>query len=276
VSIVGIIIVLLGLGLLFWSKKKKQGAAVMATTETSRVGDLVALVDSVRAELPGGGGSGYAEVVELKGTVVCDAPVIGELSGQAGAICDSRVMRVVETRHEVRDSQGSVRTEWRKSEEVVSQNRREAVFHLDDGSGRVRVLPSGAKLELEKVVDRFEPPTGVEQGLGDALTVGYGGFRVSVGASGFASGGHRRTLGYRFEERLLPVGRALYALGELADVDDGLVLRQPTAKGASYLLSLKSEAELVAAASKAARWMAVGGVGLAVLGALLAVIGLVR
>ncbi|MEZ4266951.1 MAG: E3 ubiquitin ligase family protein [Myxococcota bacterium] len=274
--IAGIVLVLIGLGLVFWSKKKKQGAAVMATTETSRVGDMLSLVQSVRDEMPGGGSSGYAEVAELKGTVACDAPLTGELSGQTAAICDSRVVRVVESRHEVRDSQGSVRTEWRKTEEVVSQNRREAVFYLDDGSGRVRVLTNGAKLELEKVVDRFEPPTGAEQGLGDKLTVGYGAFRVAVGAMAMATGGHRRTVGYRFEERILPVGRALYALGELADLDDGLVLRQPEKKGSPYLLSLKSEAELLASASKAARWLAVGGIALAVLGGVLAVIGLVR
>jgi hypothetical protein len=276
VIIAGIIFVLLGLGLVFWSRKKKQGAAVMATTETSRVGDLAALVQSVRAEMPGGGSSGYAEVVELKGTVGCDQPVTGELSGQVAAICDSRVVRVVESRHEVRDSNGSTRTEWRKTEEVVSQNRREAIFYLDDGTGRVRVLPGGAKLDLEKVVDRFEPPGGAEQGLGDKLTVGYGAFRVAVGGLAMAMGGHRRTVGYRFEERILPVGKPLYALGEVADLDDGLVLRKPEKKGGSYLLSLKSEAELVASASKAARWMAVGGVALGVLGGVLAVIGLVR
>lgn len=273
--IAGIIFVLLGLALVFWSKKKKQGAAVMAATDTSRVGDLTALVASVRAEMPGGGSSGYAEIVELKGTVGCDEPVTGELSGQAAAICDSRVVRVVESRHEVRDSGGSTRTEWRKTEEVVSQNRREAIFYLDDGSGRIRVLPGGAKLELDKVVDRFEPPGGAEQGLGDTLTVGYGGFRVAVGGLAMGMGGQRRTVGYRFEERVLAVGKPLYALGEVADLDDGLVLRKPEQKGGAYLLSLKSEAELVASASRAARWMAVGGIALAALGGLLAVMGLV-
>ena len=38
----------------------------------------------------------------------------------------------------------------------------------------------------------------------------------------------------------------------------------------------RSEAELLASASKAARWLAVGGIALAVLGGVLAVIGLVR
>ncbi|MCB9728590.1 MAG: hypothetical protein H6746_08940 [Deltaproteobacteria bacterium] len=271
--IAGIVFIAIGIALLFWSTKKKRGAAVMATTETSRIGDLAALVESVRAELPGGGASGYAEVVELKGTIRCSDPVVGELSGQPAAICESRVLRIMETRHETRDSQGTVRTDWRKSEEVVSQNRREAAFHLDDGSGRVRVLPAGAKLDLDKVVDRFEPPGGVEQQLGGGLSVGFGSFRVGIGAG--MMGGGRRTVGYRFEERILPVDKALYALGEIADVEDGLVLRKPQTKGASYLLSLKSEEELVASATRAARWMRVGAVALMVLGGALAVIWLV-
>lgn len=272
-AIVGGILVAVGALLAFFSRRSGGRAALMKATETSRIGELTSLVDEIRADLPGSDGTGFTQFVELKGRVVCDEPVMAELSAQQVAIADTRVERIVETRHEVRDSQGHVRTEWRKTHETVSQNRREAVFHIDDGSGRVRVSTAGAKLDLEKVVDRFEQPGVVEQGATGQLTVGIGSFRMAIGSM---AGGGRRTVGYRFEERVLPTQRELYVLGEVADTSDGLVLRKPEERGRPFLLSLKNEDEVVRSTESSARWMKIGGGLLAVAGIALVVIGLLR
>lgn len=271
--IAGIVLLVIGIALAFLSRRSSGRATLMKATETSRIGDLVALVGEIRADLPGSDGTGFTQFVELKGQLVCEQPIVGELSGQAAAVVDTRVERMVETRHEVRDSQGNVRTQWRKETETVSQNRREAPMFLDDGSGRVRVHTAGAKMSLDKVIDRFEPPAAVEQGGAGQLTVGVGTFRMAIG--GLLGSGGRRTVGYRFEEKLLPLGRPLYALGELADTADGLILRKPEDKSRPFLMSLKSEDEVVRSTEKSAIWLRAGAAALGLGGVALVVADLV-
>jgi len=272
----GLVLLVIGAVLYFLSTRAARKAHHIQATETSKVGDVLKLVAEVRAEMPPGMGSGYRDYVELKGRVVCDAPITGELSDTPAAICETTVQRLVERREERRDAQGNVRTEWRKTTETVSQNRREAVFYLEDDTGRIQVKPTAKAAELVKVVDRFEAPGAAEQMSGGSVVLSHGAFRVALSAAGLF-GSSSRTLGYKFIERILPVGSRLYALGEVADTDDeGVVLRAPSddAKKKPYLLSTKTEEELVSASKKSSRIMrviaavlAAGGVALAVVGA---------
>jgi hypothetical protein len=92
-----------------------------------------------------------------------------------------------------------------------------------------------------------------------------GSFRM--GTSPKMQGGGRRTIGYRYEESAIPVGRDVYVLGEAADSGGALTIRKPSGKGTRFIVSLKSEEALV----KGAR---TGGTVLTVLAAIAAAAGL--
>jgi hypothetical protein len=221
--------------------------------------------------------TGFKEYVELKGTCACDEPIRGELSDTEAAIVETKVERVVERREERRDAQGNVRTEWRKSNETVSSNRRESTFYIEDETGRLKVKPKPKAIELVKVVDRFEAANTIEQMHGNNLTLSLGGFRLSI--AGERGGSQSRTLGYKFVERILPVGKRLYAIGELADTEDeGLVLRAPTDDDAKkpFLISFKTEEELVQGSKKSSSILKYVGIGVAALGVVLAVVGILK
>ncbi|PKN58856.1 MAG: hypothetical protein CVU56_03665 [Deltaproteobacteria bacterium HGW-Deltaproteobacteria-14] len=275
---IGLILLVIGAVLFFLSTRAATKMHYMQATETSKVGDLLALLAEIKQDMPPGMSTGWRDYVELKGRVACDEPIHGELSATPAAMCETTVQRMVERREERRDAQGNVRTEWRKHTETVSSNRREAPFYLQDDSGRIRVKPTAKAVELVKVIDRFEQPNAIEQMSGGNLVLSHGGFRVSVSSGGFVGGATSRTIGYKFIERILPVNGPLYALGEVADTDDeGLVLREPTddQKKRPFLVSGKTEEELVRASKRSSRIMkiiaialAVGGVALTVLGAL--------
>jgi hypothetical protein len=271
---VGLVLVVVAIVLFVLSRKAGDRALFMQATETKPIGEIRALVAEIAADL-GPGGTGYAEFAEFKGTVVCDNPITGEFSGAPAAVVRTRVERQIETLRETRDSQGNVRTEWHRSSETLSSNNQEAEFHIDDGSGRLRVNPKGARLDLVKLVDRFEPPGAVEGMRGGQFAVSMGGYSLSVGG---IHGADRRTIGYRFVEEALPVDRRVYALGEVADTEEGLVLRKPSDddKKRPYVLSTKSEEELVKAAKSSAVWMKLGAAVLGLGGIALAVFGLIR
>ncbi len=270
----GLVLLVVGAILFFVSTRSSNKAFHAKATETSKIGDLASLVGEIAGDMPAGMSTGFKDYVEVKGRVACDTPIMGELSDVPAAIFETRVRRVVERREERRDAQGNVRTEWRKSEETVSDNRREAPFYIEDDTGRIRVKPN-KKIELEKVVDRFEPAEAIEFMSGGSTSLSFGRFRMSLGSGGFGS--HSRTLGYKFTEHILPVGKTVYALGEAADTDDeGLVLRKPTdeQKGKPFMLSLKTEEEIVRSAEKSAMVMKVISAVLAVGGVALVVVGL--
>jgi hypothetical protein len=266
--------ILIGVGGLCWffSGRSATKAVQMKATDTSKIADLKTLVDEIRGDL-GGSDTGFAQYAELKGKAVSDDPVVGELSGKPAAICDTRIERQIETQTQVKDQQGNWTTRWEKSTDTLSSNRRTAVFHLDDGTARLRVDPTGADLELETVVDRFEPPSAVESAGMGQIAVRLGSFSLSVG-SGF--GNDRRTLGYRFVERILPLARDLYVLGEVTDTPDGLLLRKPSGSGKPFVLSTKSEAELTRTAESSARWLKIAAMAFGIGGIGLAVMGLIR
>ena len=176
------------------------------------------------------------------------------------------------------DAQGNIRTEWKRHEETVSSNRREAPFAIDDGTGRLRVKPKGSKgVELVKAIERFQQ--GNDSGFGSGqITLSMGRFQMSVG-SGRWDLSSSRTLGYRFVERVLPVGKPVYAIGEVAATEDeGLVLRPPTDddKKKPFMLSPRTEEEIIKASEKSARILRIIAIVLGIGGVALAVFGVVR
>ncbi|HEQ71669.1 MAG TPA: E3 ubiquitin ligase, partial [Spirochaetia bacterium] len=80
---------------------------------------------------------------------------------------------------------------------------------------------------------------------------------LSFALSGLTMGAGTRTLGYRYEEEAIPVGKNLYVLGEAVDAGGELAIQKPADKKAKFIISVKSEEELVrkAQSSMTALWV---------------------
>jgi hypothetical protein len=291
----GLILIVIG-AILFWvSRKAADRVFHMKATETSRIGDAVGLLKEVGADMPGGD-AGLTQYVEFKGQLVAAHPVTAELSGQQVAIVETRVEHVFEEYRETRDSNGHVRGSWTRSSDTMSRDRQEAAFELDDGTGRVRVKP-GDGVELVEAREIFQPANALQQLGGGGMMLSIGGFQLqfggasapgygggygmqrgspwTYGGTGFFNNNHRRTLGYRLTENVLPLGRHTYALGELASTDEGFVLRAPASRDEKrpFILAARTEEELVTSHGRKALWLRIGGGVLAIGGLALVVAG---
>lgn len=265
--LLGGVLVAAAVGLLLGSGSQRRKVYEMKSTETSTAADLKSLADTVAKEI---GAGSFNQATEVKGAIECDAPLTGELSGRP---CVHYAMSVVREWEETvwkTDSQGRRAQETRKGSDTVASNTRGVRFRVRDATGAVDVDPAGAKIDGEKAVARFQP------GEPSSGSIQMGGFRIDLPAFG---GGGRRTVGYRCEETIVPVGARVYVLGEAVDAGGSLVVRKPAKKDARFVISLRSEEELVRRAGGAARGLsiaaaisAVAGVALAVL-AFLGVIG---
>jgi hypothetical protein len=227
--------------LLYFRNRTKQKSALMSQTETSASADVSGLA-------PG-------TLVEVKGTLRCEEPLVSEMAERSCAYYSSKVIREYMERDYDDDDGGSDRRS-----EVVAQNEQFAPFVVEDDSGTAAVNAEGAEVDAKQVVNRFERDTGNEGSFS------LGGMTINLG-------GGDRTIGYRYTESILPIDASVYVLGT---VQDGGGIGAPSSgeEGHRFVVSHRSEEALGQSLGKTVLWLGVGGVGALVLGVILLVIGI--
>ncbi len=227
------------------SASKKGRLYQLQSTETSSAADL----EAVRAQVERDVGPGsFVQRAEVKGQAECEEPLRAEFTGTPCAAYSVRLEREYEETQWETDSEGHRTQKTVRSSETLSSQERRSPFWLKDATGRVRILPEGAELEMEKTLSRFESTLPGEQ-------FKMGSFVFDLARAALGAG--RRTLGYKYEESILPLGKPLYVLGEAAEQDGKVVIRRSTTKGERYIISVKSEEELTAKLSKGAKGLTI-------------------
>ncbi len=250
--IIGIVLVAASAGLYFGSRGQKKKLFDMQSTETSTVKDITETASSVGNEI---GKGSFSQIAEVKGIGSSDSPLSAELSGTPCLYYTMSVSRQYEERRTVTDSEGRRRTETHRGSEVVASNTRSVPFVLTDETGAITVDPSGAQFIAEKTFEEFKPEPRQGASIGNFI------FNIAV-----SSTGGRTTLGYTFTESAVPAGRPLYVLGEASDAGGSLSIRKPSEKGKRFIVSLKSEEELIDSAKGSAKGLLIGAVAALVLG----------
>jgi hypothetical protein len=260
--VIGIALMALGIGLFIARSVQANKLLQIKGTETSRVKDLADLAGEVAREM---GAGSFNQVTEIKGKAVSDAPLTSELAQAACVYYSMRVTREYEEMVWETDANGNRVQRTRRGQETVAQNVRSTPFRADDGSGLILVRPDGAQMIAEKAFSQFQP--GDVQGT--TLTFG----RLNFNLGGLNLGG-RRTLGYRYEEEIIPLGRELYILGEVVDAGGELAVQKPSDKKGRFIISCKSEEELVRGTASAITALLVTGLISGIGGAALLVLAL--
>ena len=262
--ILGAAFLVLALGLLLAARAQRRRCHLLQTTETSRAADLQTMARSVGEEI---GPGSFRQIAEVKGTVRCHQPLQSELARAGCVFYAMKVVREYEETYWETDSRGNRSRRHRRESEVMAENTRAIPFEVEDSSGRILVDPAGAKVTAEEVVDRFE------QGDPGAPSLSLGSWQFDLGP--LALLGDRRTIGYRYQERVVPVDRPIFVLGEASDASGQLMIGRPAAKAPPFLVSTRSEEELTRSALKAWRWLLAGAVVSGLAGAVMLIVKLV-
>lgn len=115
----------------------------------------------------------------------------------------------------------------------------------------------GASLYLKDGEDRFEP-------YDSNKTYSFFGVQFTAPAGG-------GTLGFRYKERIIPLGHPLYVVGEARQSGGGLRIGRPSEAGKPFIVSTKSEEEVVNDLKGSAKGSFYLGIALMVIGAAVAV-----
>jgi hypothetical protein len=261
--VIGVVLILGAVGLFIASCAQTRRRAQIQSTETSTSRQL-----AERAAGAGGPGS-FRQAAEVKGTIECADPLVSELSGTSCIAYTMEVTREYEEQYWHNDQNGNKVQGTRRGTDRVAHAARRVAFAVRDAAGSIAVDPDGAKLVDEEVFSQYRPG----DGFGPSFQVGNGSFSLSTFA---ALGAGRRTIGYRFVERAIPVGRAVYVLGEATDEGGALRVRKPAALGLSFLVSLKSEEQLLQSTGRAAVGLLAGAAVAVAAGAAGVVYGIIR
>ncbi len=252
--IVGVLLASVGIVLLVLAEYQRTQLRQLRAAERSTTRELAAYAESVSQALVEAGH--YSQIAEVSGIVKCDTPLISEVAKQPCVYYDARVSREYEESRyrETRRRRRQGRT--RRGSETVANNTQRVPFWVEDAAGRIHVDPSGAEIEPVQIADRFEPaaPTGG----GGSLTIGS--FSITLPSLSTTPEAGRRTIGYRFRERAIPLDRRVYVLGEVTDASGTLTIQKPSQKG-RFVISLRSKEEIVRSVATRAQWITVAGAG---------------
>lgn len=245
----------------YLSNKKKTSLIESTETSTSE------FLDSLAKSMTDGVGSGsLSYFTEVKGVIACAEPLVSELSKTRCVYYSMNIEREYEETYFEENPDGKREERTRRGAETVAQNQRSIPFYIEDGTGRIKVKPGGAEFIAERIHSGFEPYEAENSGF-----ISIGGIRIELGKNHSTE---RRTIGYRFSEDALEIGREVYVIGEATDQGGELCMVTPKDKDKKFIISSKGEEELLKDSKTAMTWSIIGSVICGILGIAIIIISL--
>ncbi len=244
-----------GAYLAFVQSKKSEGLA--RELQFMKATSLSEIEESMKALEAEGLGDSFRDVVETNGSAETDGELKSPHSETPCAYFQASVTREYEKMETYTDKDGKVRTRRTKLYEPVSNEKSHSPLYIADRGTRVRIDLQGADLDLKSGEERYEP---------FKEDRGYSFFGVN-----FTVPSGTRTLGFKYSEKLIPLGQSLYVVGEVRKSGGELSIGKPSEKGKPFIVSVKSEEEVIAGMKGSAKTTQYFGYALLVIGAALAV-----
>lgn len=243
-----------GLVAIFYIRPKTQNNVTeIKYMQTKKISELMDMFNQMETN---GLGNDYREYVELKGTVVSDNLTETPFSNRKVAYCESKLAQVSEIREQYRDSDGNQQTRIRKQETTISDEKSsQEILMLDNSTNESVVLEInavGCKLDIPKTFDRFEP----KGNLGN-----YRYFN-SFSLNGFGVD----TLGFKMTEETIQPNQSLYVIGEAFKVGDKIHIGKPQDNKKPFIVTTKSEEDLINKSTQNALFLLLGGITAIVVG----------
>ncbi|MEL7050564.1 MAG: E3 ubiquitin ligase family protein [Cyanobacteria bacterium J06588_5] len=240
-AIVGGLFLIASIVLFFVRLGKLKRLDCLRSARLSTIDDMQQIASAVATDI---GAGSWQDYVKVYGKIACDAPIQSQVKKVDCAYYTTKVTREYEEVVTSKDDQGKTVKETKRRSEVVSQNKQSTPFWLVDTSGKIEIHPEEADIETVEILSEFRPET---QGIGK---ISFGGFSLSTNTQ---RNGRGRTLGYKYEESILPLGREALVVGMATDATAGLAIRRPSENKQQFIISLKTEGELTKGASRHAQ-----------------------
>lgn len=245
----GVVVAIIG-AILWIVKGKKEGkAAHLELTETSKISDVNENYTSIQSSL---GDGSFTHFCEVKGVAHSDNPLESELAKERVVYYSSKVIHEYEKLENKKNSDGKMEKKWVKHKDIVSDNERWAEgWGIKDDSGFIQIDAAKAEIHTEQIFSKFERDNGSDN---NAVNLKIGNFSLGLGQK---NPGHK-TIGYRYTEQAIKMNTNLYVLADANDRDGSLNLSKPQDKKLPFIVSTKSEDELMGAIGSSIKGLKIG------------------
>lgn len=244
-----------GAYLAFVQKKKTEGRVTdLNFMKPTPLPELVSTWQNLSAE---GFGDSYRDVVATTGAASTDGELKAPYSGTSCAYFEATVLREYEKEETSTDKDGKIQRKTTRGSETVSSQKSPSPLYVSEGDVRIGLDLDGVSLHLKDGPEKFEPYESTK-------TYTFFGVRFSA-PSGV------RTLGFKYREKIIPLGHPLYVTGEVRHSGGALRIGKPGEKGRPFIISVKSAEEVAAGEAGKARMQLYLGIALMVIGAAIAI-----
>ncbi|RMH66933.1 MAG: hypothetical protein D6676_03730 [Cyanobacteria bacterium J003] len=185
----------------------------------STIGEVQKFQQQVAQEM---GSGSWREYVQVVGQVTASQPLLSEVK----RIPCVYYKTIISREHE---KQGSDR-----SSEIIGRHEQSTLFFLRDHQWEIEVNPVGAEIEAVQVLDELRP---VDKPHSLAFSLGVLSLNWRFGSN--------TTLGYRYQEWVLPLGQPISVVGMASDQGGVLRLQKPQNRGQKFVISLSFEDPLI-------------------------------
>jgi len=259
----GVLLCCLAFGLKVAMKRKTGKMNHLFDTETSLVQNIV---ENYKGLSESFGKGNFSLYTEIKGIAVANEPFLTEFSKKECVYCESKLVREYEV---LELNKANSTNEWKRRSETVSSNTTIADgFSLKDKTGTILVNPKGAKIDLEQTFSKFEKEDDTQA---QGTKISFGRFSITTDKSSST----KRTLGYTYLEESILLNTPIYVIGEANDRSTELSVSKPREKGLSFIVSTKTEDELMADFGKKVKNYKIGAYVSLGLGGVLIVVGII-
>jgi hypothetical protein len=252
----GSILIAIGLGMILYKKKVEDKILNVKYHDKTDIKSVLEMCLSVGSEV---GKGHFTKMVKITGKSGIDRPLIGEFSGKECVYYEVQVDHTFDKLEESKDSNGRTQQKWVNRSETLGSEKKGGEFWLIDNSGRINLNIEGSNLSLPNAIHNKK----------SALRA------VDFSFTQYHPVNNRdmRSTGYIEIERHLKVGENLFIVGELHDRDGEPKISKPSDKKETFVVSTKSEEEVIKGFESQVKMLFYGGIALAVIGAIVIVSG---
>ncbi|BAQ60238.1 hypothetical protein GM3708_644 [Geminocystis sp. NIES-3708] len=232
-SIIGIVFMAIAIILVVIRHFQAQEYSSLQLARSTNVEELKSTSIAIKEQI---GGGNWRDYVKIWGKISVSEPILSEIKQEPCVYYQMLVKREYEEKVRSQNSEGKTEERIVKKSEIIAENNRSISFTITDNTGEIIINPQGAKFDTIKILDEFRP----EESRGGMLK--YGSFSLLL-KSDYSQ---TRTLGYRYQEFILPVGEEVLVVGTVSDETGNLRITQPVNEKEMFMISLKTDETLTA------------------------------
>lgn len=196
----------------------------MQVASPSSISELQRFQQQVAQEI---GSGSWREYVQVVGQVTTSQPLLSEVK----RIPCVYYKTIISREYEKEGTNGGNRRE--RHSEIIGRHEQSTLFFLRDQQGEIEVNPLGADIEAMQVLDELRP---ADKPHSFAFSLGFLSLNWRFGST--------TTLGYRYQEWVLPLGQPVSVVGMVSDQGGVLRLQKPQNRRQKFMISLSFEDQL--------------------------------